>query len=82
VPLKDEKHDEEPRDDITFMKETKGSTLFFLGGGVDWELLTWWDSARCGELQLNTPMSRGMSASLRQNTRVTHRSMNPEQQYY
>lgn len=48
-------------------------TLFFLGGGVSCELLTisWVgvsarvDSACCGGLQLKTPMSRGISASLR-----------------
>lgn len=53
-------------------RHKSSSTLFFLGGGVDCELLTisWVgvsarvDSACGGELQLKTPMSRGMSTSL------------------
>lgn len=39
--------------------------MFFLGGGVNCELLTisWADSG-CGEVQLKTPISRGILTSL------------------
>lgn len=58
-----------------FLNASAVLTLFFLGGGVSCVLLTRSSTGVSGELQAKTPMSRGMSTSLRR-TRTDGQKVN------